>query len=86
MKKIFTIIHGNSREKIMQIFSRISKWSHDWEEAVEEAVDALGDLTEVLGVVAELAVVAVDNHQLARIGLNPLLVAPLEALEVVEAH
>lgn len=70
----------------MQIFSRISKWSHDWEEAVEEAVDALGDLAEVLGVVAELAVVAVDNHQLARIGLNPLLVAPLQALEVVEAH
>ena len=70
----------------MQIFSRISKWSHDGEEAVEEAVDALGDLTEVLEVVAELAVVTVDNHEFAGVGLNPLLVAPLQALEVVEAH
>ncbi len=50
------------------------------EETVEEAVDALCDLVEVLGILAKLAVIAIDNHELALIGFNPFLIAFLKAL------
>ena len=56
------------------------------EETVELGIDHVGDLLEGLRVFAELAVVAIDDDEVAFVAFNPLLVALAESLEVVDAY
>ena len=56
------------------------------EEAEELGVDLVGDLHEFGRILFELAVVAIDDDELARIVLDPGFVAVVEAGEEVHAH
>ena len=54
------------------------------EEAEELGIDMIGDPTEVVGVVAKLDMVAIDDEQVALVVLDPVLVLVVKSLEVVE--
>lgn len=55
----------------------------EWEQTVEIGIDTVGNGLESLGVVAELASVAIDDEQWSSIRLYPLFVQVVEALQVV---
>lgn len=48
-------------------------------------VNLVGDTEEVVGIVAKLAGVAIDDDKIARIGLDPFLIAIVEAREIIDA-
>ena len=54
------------------------------EETEELGIDMIGDPTEVLGVVAKLDMVAINDEQVALVVLDPVLVLVVKSLEVVE--
>ena len=56
------------------------------EETIEFGVDHIGDLFQVIGVVAKLASVTIDDNQLAFIRGHPVLIAFLETLQIIKTH
>ena len=56
------------------------------EETEEFGIDVVSYPTEVLGIVAELDIVAVHDEQFAFVVLDPSFVLVVESLEVVDTH
>ena len=56
------------------------------EQPEEFAVEAVCDLAEIFYALLKMDVVAIDNHQISFIILNPILIALIQPLQVVTAY
>ena len=56
-----------------------------WEESEEFGIDEVGYLAEIFGILAKLQIVAIYDDEFALVVLDPLLIAIVQALEVVDA-
>ena len=70
----------------MRLFCVVLVLWVEWEESVEFCVDHIGDFLEVLRVAFKLCGVSVDDDEVALVVLDPLFVAVVESLQVVDAY